>query len=202
MNKETGRFEKGDIPPNKGFKRKEWMSPESEAICKKTQFKKGHVPKNKKPIGSERISVDGYIEVKVSEKGRWALKHRIVYEQAHGKIPKGYVVVFADGNKLNLELDNLILVSRNELCRMNQNKLFTNDKELTKSGLVLVKLMNKMYENGQAEIRRKQYQKKYAKENREKINEYQRKYQKRKRCEKWIDQNEENMKNKGTVSIR
>lgn len=184
MNKETGWFEKGDIPHNKGIKRKEWMSAESEAICERTQFKKGQAPKNKKPIGSERICVDGYIEVKVSEKGRWALKHRIVYEQAYGKIPKGYVVVFADGNKLNLELDNLLLVSRNELCRMNQNKLFTNDKELTKSGLALTKLMNKLYENGQAEINKKEYQKKYAKENKEKINEYQRKYQKRKRCEK------------------
>ena len=182
MEMNNGCFKKEHIPFNKGKKRKEWMSEEREKMCEKTQFKKGNVPKNKKPIGVERINVDGYIEIKVAEKRRWALKHRIVYEQAYGKIPKGYVVVFADGNKLNLELDNLILVSRNELCRMNQNKLFTSDKELTKSGLALVKLMNKMYENGQAEIHKKEYQKKYAKENREKINEYHRKYQKKKRC--------------------
>ena len=44
---------------------------------------------------------------------------------------------------------------------MNRNNLIKEDKDLTKSGLVLTKLMNKMYENGLAGMNKREYQKKY-----------------------------------------
>ena len=74
-----------------------------------------------------QITKDGYLEIKVAEPNKWALKHRIVYEDAYGKIPKGMNLIFADGNKLNLELDNLLLVTDNELLRMNRNNLIKED---------------------------------------------------------------------------
>ena len=63
----TGRFEKGRIPANKGTK--------GLTGANKTSFKKGNTPLNHKPVGSERVSVDGYTEIKVSEPNKWRLKH-------------------------------------------------------------------------------------------------------------------------------
>lgn len=102
------RFRPGRVPMNKGVK----MSPEVYAKCAATMFKKGNVPGNHKPVGSERVTVDGYIEVKVAEPRKWALKHRVVWEKAHGPIPRSHIVTFMDGNQLNCELDNLVLISR------------------------------------------------------------------------------------------
>ncbi|MGL5569105.1 MAG: HNH endonuclease signature motif containing protein, partial [Cetobacterium sp.] len=103
----TGRFEKGKIPFNKGTKG--LMKPN------KTSFKKGDIPKNYRSIGSERITKDGYIEVKVADPNKWELKQRLVWESHNGKIKKGNAILFADGNKLNTNIDNLRLVSRRQL---------------------------------------------------------------------------------------
>jgi hypothetical protein len=112
-------------------------------------FRPGHVPFNKgkthpgrrgnyKPIGSERTE-NGYSVVKVSaRKNRlnknWRRKHVAIWEAANGKVPRGHVVIFADGNKANLALDNLILVSRSELAVMNFLGLISTDKDLTLAG--------------------------------------------------------------------
>lgn len=136
----TGRFEKGHIPNSKGQK----MSKEQYEKCKPTMFKKGHIPKNHREIGSERITKDGYIEIKIKEPNLWVLKHRLIYEEHYGKIPAGYSVIFGDGDKLNCNIDNLILVSRSELLLMNRNKLIKKDSSLTKTGLNIAKLLDTM----------------------------------------------------------
>ena len=134
----TGRFEKGHIPNSKGQK----MSKEQYEKCKPTMFKKGHIPKNHREIGSERITKDGYIERKIKEPNLWVLKHRLIYEEHYGKIPAGYSVIFGDGDKLNCDINNLILVSRSELLLMNRNKLIKKDSSLTKTGLNIAKLLD------------------------------------------------------------
>ena len=136
----TGRFEKGHIPNSKGQK----MSKEQYEKCKSTMFKKGHIPKNHREIGSERITKDGYIEIKIKEPNLWVLKHRLIYEKYYGEIPAGYSVIFGDGDKLNCNIDNLILVSRSELLIMNRNKLIKNDSVLTKVGVNVAKLLDTM----------------------------------------------------------
>lgn len=136
----TGRFEKGHKPHNKGQK----MSKEQYEKCKPTMFKKGHIPKNHREIGSERITKDGYIEVKIEDPDVWGLKHRLIYEEHYGEIPAGYSVIFGDGDKLNCNIDNLILVSRSELLIMNRNKLIKNDSVLTKVGVNIAKLLDTM----------------------------------------------------------
>ena len=174
-------FKKGQVPVNKGKKWDDYLTKEQQEEARKTCFKKGHRPKQHKEVGSERITIDGYLEVKVAEPNKWALKHRLVYEEVYGEIPKGMNLIFADGNKLNLDLDNLLLVTDNELLRMNRNNLIKEDKELTKSGLALTKLMNKMYENGYADIKKKEYQKEYREKNKEKIREYAKNYYQKKK---------------------
>ena len=143
----TGCFRKGFIPWNKG--KKGYMG------ANKTSFKKGNKPKNWRPVGSERIDDEGYTLIKVSNEGgmlkRWALKHRVVWEQHHKKkIPKGSVIIFADGNKNNLNIENLICVTRNELKVLNKCRLISSVPELTKVGLNIAKIKIKL-----AEIRKK-----------------------------------------------
>lgn len=139
----AGCFKKGNIPKNKGKKWAEYMSEESQAKSRATTFKNGNIPKNYRPVGSERINVEGYSEIKTKEPNVWEYKHRIIYEQHYGKVPDGYVVMFADRNKQNFDIDNLILVSRHEDLIMNSKKLLYNDKELTKSGHLVAKIISK-----------------------------------------------------------
>ena len=131
-------YKKGSIPWNKG--KKGYMGDN------KTSFKKGNRPKNWKPIGSERI-IDGYTIIKIADPRKWALKHRVVWEEHHKKkIPKGSVIIFADGDKTNLDVDNLICVTRNELKVLNKCSLIKNDAELTKTGLNIAKIRIKLAE--------------------------------------------------------
>jgi hypothetical protein len=109
-----GRFKKGRTPSNKGMKG--WYARGME----KNWFKKGDIPPNYKPVGSERISKDGYIEIKVKDPNKWQLKHRYIWEKENGKVPKGMLLIFKDNNKLNIDLDNLMLISRAENAVINR----------------------------------------------------------------------------------
>lgn len=138
-----GRFEKGHQTFNKGKKWDEYMPKRSQRSSLKTTFKKGNIPHNHRKIGSERINVDGYLEIKIEEPNKWELKHRYLYKQNKGEIPDGYKIIFADGNKNNLNLDNLIMVSSSEELVMNRNNLRFDNKELTKIGLNIAKVIDK-----------------------------------------------------------
>ena len=93
-----------------------------------------------KKIGSEYIDKDGYTMIKIAEPQKWALKHRLIYERTHGKIPKEMTVIFLDGNKRNFDITNLKAISRAELAVMNRNKMFNNNPEITEIALNLTKL--------------------------------------------------------------
>lgn len=132
-----GRFKKGDVPANKGTK--------GLTSANRTSFKKGQRPPNYRPIGSERINTDGYWEIKVSDIGkRWRMKHTVVYEHHHGKVPEGSVVIFLDGDKNNLNIENLHVVTRAQLAKLNQNNLIQKDAELTKTAINVVDVMMKI----------------------------------------------------------
>lgn len=131
----TGRFQKNHIPFNKGTK--------GMMKANKTSFKKGNIPKNYKPIGSERINIYSYVEVKIADPNKWETKNRFIYKKYKGDIPKGFKVIYADGNKLNNHLDNLILVSNSEELIMNKRKLIYDRKELTETGHLIAKVIDK-----------------------------------------------------------
>lgn len=116
------RFPKGHVPANKGLRRPGY----APGRMRDTQFKSGGFPANRDPdfyvLGALRVNADGYIDMRVSfEPGAkgWRALHRILWEDAHGPIPKGHVVTFKDRDKLNVELDNLELLSLADNCRRN-----------------------------------------------------------------------------------
>ena len=40
----------------------------------------------------------------------WQSKHSLLWEQHHGrKVPKGHIVMFADGDRRNFDINNLML---------------------------------------------------------------------------------------------
>lgn len=152
------RFQKQHNPFNKGVPMTSWMTPEKMERVKATQFKSdgtGQKRGRDRLPGTERIAKNGYIEVRLPHPKKvwkygdhvasrcWEFKHVLLWEEAHKqKVPKGYVVIFADGNNRNFDIDNLILVSRNELLKLNQNKLiFKGNTELTKTGVNIAKLI-------------------------------------------------------------
>lgn len=119
------QFKKGDAPWNSG--KKITLHPNSV----KTQFKKGQGAgkdnPNWVPVGSERITKDGYLQIKVNDDmpfyKRWKLYHRILWEEVNGPIPNGHSVVFKTGTqssvKEDIKLENLELISNAELMRRN-----------------------------------------------------------------------------------
>ena len=120
-----------------------------------TKFKAKHTPWNKgvkgvtvsntkKPIGAETLNSNGYIKVKVADPIVWKLKHRIIWEKHNGKIPDDSVIIFADGDTTNVNIDNLMLISKKQNLIMNENELRKADVELTKTGVNIAKVIEKV----------------------------------------------------------
>jgi hypothetical protein len=135
----TGRFESGQKPWNTD--KKGSIQPNSGS------FKTGNLPHNHRPLWSERISKDGYIEISVPERNphtgfrsRYKCKHVWIWEQAHGPTPKGHAVIFRDGDNRNFALGNLLLVPRAELLVLNLHNYKTQPEELKPSVLALAKM--------------------------------------------------------------
>jgi len=118
-------FKKGDTPINKGKKQSDFMTPDVIERTKRTRYKKGHMPGNRKAVGYERLSIDGYVYVKTKDgAGRfnWVLKHRLLYEQNNGPIPTNSIVEFADGDTMNFDIENLVLKTRAQNIDANRFK--------------------------------------------------------------------------------
>lgn len=137
----TGRFTAGHTPANKGLE----MSAEVREKIRGTWFRKGCKSMNSLPVGTE-VFRDGYVLLKLRDGaelkqwGRWVLKHRYVWEQAHGPIPEGMMVIFLDGNTRNCELSNLALVSKAENAMLNTKKLRSQNAQATKVAITVAKL--------------------------------------------------------------
>lgn len=132
------RFKKGNVPYSKG-KKGIWYGG-----SEKTWFKKGDMPYNHLPVGSERINADGYHVIKISEPKEWRFKHLLVWEENRGKIPKGHAVIFGDKNRDNLDPNNLILVTKKQLLVLIRNKLIQGDADLTRTGVIIADMYLKI----------------------------------------------------------
>lgn len=112
------RYPKGHQPWNAGLKG--WQA---GGRAKLTQFKKGNKPGNWRPVGSYRITKDGIRQRKVTDTGYpprdWKAVHAILWERHMGPIPRGHIVRFKDGDRTNIRLSNLELVSRADNMRRN-----------------------------------------------------------------------------------
>ena len=88
-----------------------------------TQFKKGQKPHTWKPIGTERLSKEGYLQRKVADTGYpprdWVGVHILLWREHHGEIPAGHIIKFKDGNKQNIAIENLECISQADNMRRN-----------------------------------------------------------------------------------
>ena len=141
----TGWYQKGHPPGTKGKTIEEICKndPEKLARVRSSQFKKGSVPLNTKPIGTISI-VDGYQLIKVSDKGKrydmWKPLHRYIWEQHNGPIPEGMCVTFKDQNRMNCDIENLMLITQGENATMAKKHFRSENPELTEAGLNLIRL--------------------------------------------------------------
>ena len=117
----------------------QWQNEKTSSIARKTCFIKGHKPWNKGqklsnehiaklkgntphnelPIGSIR-NIDGYNEIKYANH-KWMSLARYNWQQVHGEIPKNMCVFKLDGDRLNDDISNLCLVTRQDLAQFNRN---------------------------------------------------------------------------------
>jgi hypothetical protein len=117
------QFQKGSVPANKGQK----MSTEVYQKVAKTMFKKGSKPVNTQPIGTihQRRDTGGkmYLYIKIAD-SHWEQLNRYTWEQHNGPIPKGMVVVYKDGNYLNNDITNLLMITKKENMARNTIQRF------------------------------------------------------------------------------
>jgi hypothetical protein len=121
------QFKPGLTPWNKGLKGVVGV----QEACRRTQFKSGRPAseaRNYAPIGTLRVSKDGYLERKVTDDDpvparRWVAVHRLVWEAERGPIPEGHIVVFLPGRKTTVleevTADRLECITRAENARRN-----------------------------------------------------------------------------------
>ncbi|MEN9887222.1 MAG: hypothetical protein RL758_1800 [Pseudomonadota bacterium] len=123
----AGHFKPGMVPWNAG--KKGW---DAGGNSHSTRFKKGEMhgaaQHNYVPIGTLRVSREGYLERKVNDTHpvparRWVSVHRLVWEAVNGPVPAGHLVTFLPGAFTNEEsqitLDKLQLLTRAENMRRN-----------------------------------------------------------------------------------
>jgi hypothetical protein len=145
------RFRPGHVPANKGLRRPGW----SPGRMAQTQFKKGQLNGRAaqiwQPLWSDRLSKDGYLEIKYRERdgryGNWIGAHILIWEDKHGPIPRGYKQVFRDGHKAHVELSNLELISNAEMMR--RNTIHNLPRELVTTIMLLGAVKRKMRENAE-----------------------------------------------------
>ena len=120
-----GKFKIGHKPWNvgaKGFR----PSPN-------TEFKVGENTGKKHPSwkGGEQVFKSDcvYLYVAVNKRIRRPKKN---YEDAHGEIPKGWVMYHLNGNRYDDSLDNLIAIPRAILVKINSGRLNVNYYEIKK----------------------------------------------------------------------
>lgn len=122
----TGRYEPGSVPVNKG-RRYGPGEGSNHPNAVRTRFKPGNLTgranTNYKPVGTERIAKDGYLERKIHDglplQSRWRAVHLIEWEKLHGPLPRGMCLKCLDGNKANTDPANWVMIPRAMLPRLN-----------------------------------------------------------------------------------
>lgn len=114
------RFAPGHTPANKGKTMPDGWAP---GRMRETQFKPGVRPHTWMPVGSYRVNPDGALERKVNDLPgpyhvRWHPVSRLVWEEAHGPVPAGHIVVFKPGRRTTvlaeITLDAVECISKRE----------------------------------------------------------------------------------------
>lgn len=111
------QFTPGIVPWNKGIP----YVPGGRSV--ETRFKPGKRPHTWHPVGYERVTDDGYRQRKMTDTGDsrrdYVNVHWLVWREAGRDIPSGHALIFRNGDKTDIRLENLELVTRAELMRRN-----------------------------------------------------------------------------------
>lgn len=156
LNGRNGHFRKGAVPANKGKKMP------YNANSARTRFKKGNrsgeAQRKYKPIGSERLSKEGYLERKVHDglpmQSRWRAVHILNWEKQHGAVPEGHCLKCLDGDKLNTDPSNWELISRAVLVRLSGKSSNQYDRapaELKPTVMAIAKLKHRLSQQSTAQ---------------------------------------------------
>jgi hypothetical protein len=126
----TGQFVKGQAAHNKGRHCEDGKGgrhPNSRATHFQAGVRQGVAAKLWKPIGTERIAKDGYLERKIHDgmplQSRWRAVHLIEWEAANGPLPAGYALKCLDGDKMNTAPSNWEAIPRALLPLLNGGRL-------------------------------------------------------------------------------
>ena len=103
---------------------------------------------NKTPIGldigTEYVKPDGMTLIKVAH-NKWTYKQRYIYEQYYNvKLSSDDYIIFLDQNRANFDISNLKKITRHECSILSNQKMFSHDKEVTETGILVAKLMIKV----------------------------------------------------------
>lgn len=103
------------------------------------------------PVGTVRKSQTGtYIKVQevpidahISGYARpyWIPLQEKVWTDKHGAVPAGHMICFLDGNTQNFAPENLYPITRAASVRMAQNKWWSSDARITKTGILYCNLL-------------------------------------------------------------
>lgn len=143
------RFQKGQTPANKGIAHRKGWAP---GRMREGQFKPGSQPHTWVPVGSTRV-VGGYEYTKVQDRRKvrpsanWKATHILRWEAINGPIPKGHALKSIDGNRLNTDPSNWVLIDRAILPTLNggSGKRISYDEappELKPTIMTLAKIKN------------------------------------------------------------
>lgn len=121
----TGQFVKGQEPDNKGRTCAPGVGGRHPNAIR-TQFqpgvRRGVASKLYKPIGTERLSKEGYLERKIHDgmplQSRWRAVHLIRWEAENGPIPEGHCLKCL-GDRSDTDPANWLCISRALLPRLN-----------------------------------------------------------------------------------
>lgn len=117
--KPSNSFPKGHIPWNKGLKGIH-LSPNSE-------FKKGRTNKSNLEVGSitKRTDKNGKARnyIKIAEPNVWKELYVYVWEQEHGKLPKGCVLHHINKISDDDRLENIVCLTRAEHINIHRKYL-------------------------------------------------------------------------------
>lgn len=119
------RFQKGIVPATKGMKWDEYMSKQGQENSRKSQFKKGEIPPNKRHYRDRMITLHTdsktqrkYWWIRISMR-EWKMYHVEIWERENGPVPPGYIIVFKDKNSLHCVIENLESITLAENMRRN-----------------------------------------------------------------------------------
>lgn len=138
-NKKQSYFKKGQEARNKGVP----MLPHIRERMQHTFFKKGNLPANTRADGDISIRTDKrgvkykFIRIGLS---RWEALARYNYRKEHGPIPHGHVIIHRDGDTLNCDPPNLMMITKKE--HMLRNSIHNLPPEI-KDTINTLSLLNK-----------------------------------------------------------